>query len=99
MAHFHFFTVTEEAKPAPDYQNLPLNTIMAHDQDASNSYAFLPVYQELNQDTKDGSEYSTLDETTVRNNSGGNGNYTSLDRKLVSNGDESAVSRLDTNAY
>ena len=89
-------TVNDDSKPDPNYQNLALDRIMSTAQESSNSNVALPVYQELNQDTGAWTAYSTLDETTLRNNS--DGDYTALDHSIVSNGDESAYSRLDKNA-
>ena len=89
--------MTDETKPAHEYQNLALDTIMSPDQHTSNSNVSQPVYQELNQEARDGSEYSTLDESSPRNTD--DGDYTSLDPNIVSKGDGSTYSRLDTNAY
>ena len=63
---FVFFTGTDEInfKPAPDYQNLAIGTTFSTDRQAHDSIEFASTYQELNQDTRDGTEYSTLDEIT-----------------------------------
>ena len=55
-----FFTALNEASlnPEPDYQNLLLPF---HDSKNSNECA--STCEELNQNTQDGTEYSTLDET------------------------------------
>ena len=59
------FTALNEASlnPEPDYQNLVPDTTTAPVHESKNSNECAATYEELNQNTQDGTEYSTLDET------------------------------------